>query len=62
MILAKGYSIGSGAIEGGHKHVIQQRMKLAGMRWSKAGAQYITSLRAASKSNKWDMENYFYVT
>jgi len=50
----KGYFIGSGAIEGGHKHVIQQRLKLAGMRWSKSGAQYIASLRAASKSNKWD--------
>jgi hypothetical protein len=48
-----GYFIGSGAIESGHKHVIQQRLKLAGMRWSKSGAQYIASLRAASKSDKW---------
>lgn len=50
----KGYFIGSGAVEGGHKHVLQQRLKLAGMRWSKAGAQYIASLRCAAKSNKWD--------
>jgi len=50
----KGYFIGSGAIEGGHKHVIQQRLKLAGMRWSKSGAQYIASLRTASKSDKWN--------
>lgn len=50
----KGYFIGSGAIEGGHKHVIQQRLKLAGMRWSRTGAQSIASLRAASKSNKWE--------
>jgi len=50
----KGYFIGSGAIEGGHKHVIQQRLKLSGMRWNKSGAQYIASLRTASKSDKWD--------
>lgn len=50
----KGFFIGSGAIEGGHKHVIQQRLKLAGMRWNKSGAQYIASLRTASKSDKWD--------
>lgn len=49
----KGYFIGSGAIEGGNKHVIQQRLKLAGMRWNKTGAQYIASLRCASKGDKW---------
>lgn len=49
-----GYFIGSGAIESAHKHVIQQRLKLAGMRWSKKGAQYISTLRAASKSDRWD--------
>ena len=51
--ISKGYFIGSGAIESGHKHVLQQRLKLAGMRWSKGGAQYIASLRAASKSDRW---------
>lgn len=50
---SKGYFIGSGAIESGHKHVLQQRLKLSGMRWSKEGAQYIASLRAASKSGRW---------
>ena len=50
----KGYFIGSGAIEGGNKCVIQQRLKLAGMRWSKDGAQYIATLRSAKKSNKWE--------
>lgn len=48
-----GYFIGSGAIESAHKHVIQQRLKLAGMRWSREGAQYISTLRATSKSNRW---------
>lgn len=50
----KGYFIGSGAVESAHKHVIQQRLKLAGMRWSRDGAQYIAALRAASKSNRWN--------
>lgn len=49
----KGFFIGSGAIEGAHKHVLQQRLKLAGMRWSRGGAQYIASLRCANKSGKW---------
>ena len=35
--LALGLPIGSGAIESAAKHLIQQRMKRAGMRWSDAG-------------------------
>ena len=50
----KGYFIGSGAIEGGNKCVIQNRLKQAGMRWNKDGAQYIASLRTAKKSNQWE--------
>jgi hypothetical protein len=49
-----GYYIGSGAVESAHKHVLQQRLKLAGMRWSKKGAQYIATLRTLSKSNRWN--------
>ncbi|HBN04843.1 MAG TPA: hypothetical protein DD434_03505 [Bacteroidales bacterium] len=50
----KGYFIGSGAIKGGNKCVIQNRLKQAGMRWNKDGTQYIASLRTAKKSNRWD--------
>ena len=35
--LARGLPIGSGAIESAAKHLIQQRMKRAGMRWSLDG-------------------------
>lgn len=49
----QGYFIGSGAIESVHKHVIQERLKLAGMRWSRQGAQSMCTLRAASKSDRW---------
>ena len=51
---AKGYFIGSGSVESGHKVVVQQRMKQAGMRWSRDGAQYIAALRARYQSNMWD--------
>jgi hypothetical protein len=46
----KGYLIGSGAIESAHRHVIQQRMKLAGQRWTLDGVQQIANLRVAYKN------------
>lgn len=51
---AKGYCLGSGAIESAHRNVVQQRLKLSGQRWSKKGAQQIVNLRAYYKSNKWE--------
>lgn len=48
-----GWLIGSGAIEAAHRHVIQQRMKLSGQRWTIKGAQQIANLRIAYKSNQW---------
>lgn len=49
----KGWLIGSGPIEAAHRHVIQQRMKLSGQRWTLEGAQQLANLRMASKSNQW---------
>ncbi len=51
----KGFLIGSGPIEAAHRHVIQQRMKLSGQRWTIKGAQQIANLRTANKSNKWNL-------
>jgi hypothetical protein len=31
----RGYPIGSGCVESGHKVVVQRRLKGAGMRWAK---------------------------
>lgn len=45
--------IGSGPIEAAHRHVIQQRMKLSGQRWTRKGAQQMANLRAVYRSNKW---------
>lgn len=43
----QGLPIGSGAVESAAKHVVQQRMKRAGMRWSDLGARAILHLRCA---------------
>jgi hypothetical protein len=48
----KGYMIGSGAIESAHRHVIQQRLKLSGQRWTIAGAQAVSTLRCIFKSDQ----------
>lgn len=53
---AKGYFVGSGAIESGNKTVMQERLKLAGMRWYKDIAEALISLRAKLKSNLWEEE------
>ena len=42
----KGYFIGSGAIEGACRHVVAQRAKLSGMRWSVPGAANVRDDRA----------------
>jgi hypothetical protein len=41
----QGLPNGSGAIESGAKHLVQQRMKLPGARWSEAGAQGVLAVR-----------------
>jgi hypothetical protein len=48
-----GFPIGSGTIESACKTVVQARMKLAGMRWSRKGATAMLSLRTLSLSDRW---------
>ncbi len=48
-----GFPIGSGTIESACKTVVQARMKLAGMRWSRKGATAMLSLRSLSLSDRW---------
>ena len=50
----KGCYIGSGAIEGSNKTVIQHRMNQSGMRWGMDGGQYIAALRAKYESGLWN--------
>lgn len=50
-----GYQIGSGAAESAIGHVVQQRMKRAGMRWEAPGADAILALRSVYRSiGAWD--------
>jgi len=44
---AQGLPIGSGAVESSAKHLIQQRLKRAGMRWGEVGGRALIALRAA---------------
>ncbi len=48
-----GLPIGSGTIESACKTVVQARMKQAGMRWSRDGAQAMLALRSLLLSDRW---------
>jgi len=43
----RGLAVGSGAVEGACKHVIQSRFKRAGMRWKQSGFLNVLALRIA---------------
>jgi hypothetical protein len=47
-----GLPIGSGPIESAADHVVQRRMKRAGMRWSEAGGDAMLALRARLRSRR----------
>ena len=49
---ARGLPIGSGAVESAAKHVVQQRLKRAGMRWGDAGGRALLALCAHVASDR----------
>jgi hypothetical protein len=49
---ARGLPVGSGAVESACKHVVQQRMKRAGMRWGEAGGRAMLALCAHVASDR----------
>lgn len=49
-----GLPIGSGTVESACKTVVQARMKQAGMRWSRSGAQSMLALRCLLLSDRWN--------
>lgn len=51
---AAGLPIGSGEIEGGHRHVIQERLKLTGCWWKHSNAEAMLGLRVARANHLWD--------
>jgi hypothetical protein len=51
---ARDYDIGSGAVEGGCKHVVGKRLKQAGMIWSRKGSTAIQALRITWLNEDWE--------
>jgi hypothetical protein len=51
---ARGYDMGSGAVEGACKHVVGKRLKQAGMIWSRQGSTTIQALRIAWFNEDWE--------
>jgi hypothetical protein len=52
--IAAGYPIGSGAVEGACRHLVQDRMEGSGMRWTVAGAEAVLKLRGIYLNGDWD--------
>jgi hypothetical protein len=49
----QGYFIGSGAVESANKYLIQTRLKQAGMKWTRDGAEAIIKLREILYDHSW---------
>lgn len=52
--LEKGLPIGSGLIEGSHRHVLQKRLKLSGAWWERNNLKHMVALRIIRANKKWD--------
>ena len=52
--LAAGLPIGSGEVESGHRHVIQERLKKAGAWWDARNAHSMLQLRTLRANRDWD--------
>jgi hypothetical protein len=51
---ARGYEIGSGAVEGACKHVVGKRLKQSGMIWTRAGSSATLAVRVTWLNKDWD--------
>jgi hypothetical protein len=51
---AAGLPIGSGEVEGGHRHVLQKRLKIAGAWWLERNAERMLQLRTVRANGDWD--------
>lgn len=49
----QGCPIGSGIVESACKQIVSERLKLSGMRWKRAGAQAVMTLRSILLSQTW---------
>jgi len=51
---ARGYDIGSGAVEGACKHVVGKRLKQSGTIWTRAGSSATLALRITWLNKEWE--------
>jgi hypothetical protein len=51
--LAAGLPIGSGEVEGGHRYVVQERLKKAGAWWKRENAKKMLALRVNRANQEW---------
>lgn len=54
LALEAGLPIGSGEVEGGHRHVIQDRLKLSGAWWKMENAQSMLAMRVLRANGGWE--------
>lgn len=52
--LMAGLPIGSGEVEGGHRHVLQKRLKIAGAWWLERHAEWMLQLRTLRANGDWN--------
>lgn len=57
--LKMGLMIGSGVVESSNRRVVTQRLKQAGMHWSKKGAEGVMALRASYLSSSFRWSNFW---
>jgi hypothetical protein len=57
--LRRGWPIGTGVVEGTCRHLVKDRMELAGMRWTVPGAEAILALRAVNENGDWETFHAF---
>ena len=51
--LERGLPIGSGEVEGGHRWIIQKRLKLSGAWWKEENAEKMLALRVVRANDEW---------
>lgn len=60
-LLARGFPIASGVIEGACRHLVQDRMGITGARWGLASAEAVLRLRALRSNGDWDEYWHFHL-
>lgn len=54
LYIEKGYFVGSGAIESANRSIMQNRLKLPGMRWKRKCGQGMLTLKTKYEAGKWN--------